>query len=103
MATIDQIKELRLAIEQPANVEPWTDEILGGLIDSYGLNVAASKIWTIKASSVAKLVDISEGGSSRKNSQLFDHYTAIAASYGMKDVEATGGRRAATTRPIVRG
>lgn len=37
------------------------------------LNIAAALIWGEKASAYADLVDISEAGSSRKNSDLFKH------------------------------
>ena len=85
MATPTQIAELREAIQQPDNTAPYTDEFLSALIDAYGLNGAAGRVWRSKASSASTLVDISEGGSSRKNSQIFENWSAIAKSYEDKD------------------
>lgn len=66
------------------------------------LNAAASAIWAEKASDYADLVNVSEAGSSRSNSDLFkhaadmrDHYLSIAST--TPTVPA-----ATTTRPIVR-
>jgi hypothetical protein len=83
MATIAQIAELRLAIQEPINAEPYTDDFLSELIDTYGMDDSEGRIWEAKAASVSKLVDISEGGSSRKMSQIFTNYSALAArAYG---------------------
>jgi len=81
MSTPAEIAELRLAIKESADAEPYTDELLGTFIDSYGMDTATYKLWRSKLAAVANLVDMSEGGSSRKMSQLFDHYTKIVASY----------------------
>ena len=72
MATTAEIAELRLLIAEPVSAEPYTDEILGNLIASSQDSVrnAAAGVWRAKAASVAHLVDISEGGSSRKMSDL---------------------------------
>lgn len=105
MATVEQIAELRLMINQPANVDPWTDDVLGDMIDaaSDDLSVAAGKVWRAKAASVAHLVDISEGGSSRKMSDLYKNFIAIAEGY---ETGGTGAvvetRRPAMTRAITR-
>ena len=87
MATTQEIAELRLAIKEPNNVEPYTDEFLGGLIDAYGVNASAGKVWRSKAASVSNLVDISEGGSTRKLSQVFDQYTKNAIGFETADSE----------------
>jgi hypothetical protein len=81
MATSQEIAELRIEIREPNNAEPYTDDFLGGLIDSYGITESAHKVWIAKRNSVAALVDISEGGSSRKMSQVFDNYQKIVAGY----------------------
>lgn len=101
MATPQQIAEVRANTQEPNNVEPYTDEYIGGLIDSYGVTEAEHKIWISKRNAVADLVDISEGGSSRKNSQLFESYSKIVAGY--EDDGSTSGRRAPRTRLIERG
>lgn len=79
MATIDEIAELRLAVQEPINADPYTDDFLSGLIDAYGIDESTGRIWEAKAASVSKLVDIAEGGSTRKMSQIFTNYSALAA------------------------
>jgi hypothetical protein len=85
MATSLEIAELRAEIRELVDAEPYTDAFLGGLIDSYGVTDSAHKIWISKRNSVASLVDISEGGSSRKMSQLFDNYDKIVKGYESND------------------
>ena len=65
---------------------------------------AAAKIWREKASNYAELVDITEAGSSRKNSTLYEAATKQAEFY---EGEAAGGTTPepgtySTTRAIVR-
>lgn len=95
MATTQEITELRLEIREPANVAPYTDDFLGEMIDSYGVTESAHKIWINKRNSVSNLVDITEGGSSRKMSQLFDNYNKIVAAYET-DASASSGRSSMT-------
>lgn len=85
MATPTQIAELRLEIQEPNNVAPYTDEFLSEIIDLYGVRPSAQKVWISKRNAVAKLVDITEGGSSRKMSQLFDNYDKIVKGYDEDD------------------
>lgn len=99
MATPQEIVELRLEVQEPNNVEPYTDDLLSSLIDSYGVTEAAHKIWIQKRNAVADLVDITEGGSSRKMSQLYENYNKIVGRY---EVDDTSGRRAPRTREITR-
>ena len=104
MATEDQIAQLRLMINQPDNVEPWTDANLALLIDSSDgdLQVAAGKAWRSKASTVAHLVDISEGGSSRKNSEIYKNYLAMANVYDPETEEPAAASGPSRTRQIER-
>lgn len=102
MATPEQIAEVRMNTQEPNNVPPYTDELISSLIDSYGVTGAEHKIWISKRNTVADLVDISEGGSSRKNSQLFESYSKIVAGYET-DGGGVDGKRAPRTRQIVRG
>lgn len=70
MATFDEILRLRRYVAEPDETD-YTDEVLSDIIDAFDtLDAAAVEIWDLKAASVAGLVDISEGGSSRKNSDL---------------------------------
>jgi hypothetical protein len=97
MATIEQIAELRNAVQEPANEPPYTDDMLSEMIDTYGMDIAEGKIWEAKAASVSKLVDISEGGSSRKMSQIFTNWSALASRAYQRGEEPAPD--ATSTRP----
>lgn len=58
----------------------YTDtQLTGYLDDAEGEPIAAAAvIWRVKAASYADLVDISEAGSSRKNSDLFKNAISMA-------------------------
>lgn len=101
MATAAEIAEVRVNTQEPNNVPPYTDDFIGDLIDAYGVTETEHKIWISKRNTVANLVDISEGGSSRKNSQLFEAYSKIVAGYE-DDGGSSGTRRAPRTRAIER-
>lgn len=104
MATEDQIAQLRLMINQPDDVEPWTDEKLGKLIDECNgdLQLAAGRAWRSKAGTVAHLVDISEGGSTRKNSEIYKTYLAMANVYDPEPEEPGVTSGPSRTRQIER-
>jgi hypothetical protein len=90
MATAEQIAALRLMIAQPEDVAPYTNAVLGAAIDAAGnLDQVAYEVWIQKAAAASALVDISEGGSSRKMGDLQEQYLAMARVYG--DRLPTGG------------
>jgi hypothetical protein len=68
-STADLIKLKRIA-----PVGEFTDAELGLLFDTQGINGAAAEMWAAEAKATSALVDITESGSSRKNSQA--HTTA---------------------------
>lgn len=84
MATPEQISALRLLIAEPENTAPFTDAALEAAIDAADgdLNIAAKAFWVSKAASYTKLVDVSEGGSSRKMSDLAKNALAMVAYFG---------------------
>jgi len=93
MATAEDIAALRLLINEPNDVEPWTDEVLAAIIDSTtSLPAAASQVWTSKAASYSSLVDVSESGSSRKLGDLHKNALGMAAHFA-----AVGGDPVTTT------
>jgi len=104
MATASEIAKIRAMINEPNNVEPYTDEMLSLLIDaSLSVRSAAAEIWRNKASKVAHLVDISEGGSSRKMSDIYKNYLAIASALENESAGESGtANRGSTTRAIER-
>lgn len=108
MATNDDILRLRRMTGEVGS-KTYTETDLAEFISLAGsdLNLAASAIWREKASGYADLVNMTEAGSSRSNSDLFKHAkeqeaTFLGASSGGGVDPATGGSGWSTTRPIVR-
>lgn len=87
MATGEQIAELRRKTSEPDETT-YNDATLGQMIDGAGsVDEAASEVWQEKASMYSELVDISEAGSSRKNSQLMQNALEMARYYGSASSE----------------
>lgn len=100
MASAAEILALRAMIAQPENVPPYDDATLSAIIDGNtgDLNKSAWEIWTSKAASVANLVDISEGGSSRKMGDLYEQYLSMARVYGERVTDGSPGATGRGTR-----
>lgn len=98
--TADQLAQLRRMINEPTDVDGYTDALLLAGAEAYvtdgvyNLRAYAASIWEEKATKVAELVNTSESGSSRSMAQVFDHYMTMASRFGA----ATGGT-ATTTAP----
>ena len=103
MAEAAEVAELRRLINEPTDAAPWTDAVLSARIDANeGTLVSlAATIWREKAASFAGLVDIKEGNSDRKMSQLYKQALEMASSLGGGD-EALVVRRPTRTRKIER-
>ncbi len=103
MATTDQITALRLLIAE-AGETTYTDEVLGDRIDAANgdLNLVAMEVWTEKASKFSTLVDITEGGSSRKNSQLASNALTMAAHFRGIVEDGTPGVRGTRIKKLTR-
>lgn len=107
MATVEQVAQLRRMIAEPTD-DPYTDEMLGNLIDSYGdeaplpLASAANTVWLQKAAEYLELVNISEGGSSRANGELYDRALKMAGLYEMQIIGATDASRGTRIARLVR-
>ena len=101
MATTDEINMLRDLVNDNAAPQTFTAAQLSGYIDAEGdVRKAAGVVWGIKASRLAGLVDVTEGSSSRKMSQLYKQALEMSAHFGGEDSVATTGRSG--TRRIVR-
>lgn len=66
------------------------------------VRAAASNFWYSKATSYSESVDITEAGSSRKNSDLFKNAIALAKQYDDTDGISPDVIAPSTTRRIVR-
>jgi hypothetical protein len=106
MATSDQIAMLRTLIDEADDADPYTDDALSSAIDVAGgdINKAAYYQWVNKAAGLSSLVDITEGGSTRRNSQAYTNAQGMVkhfAAYAPSDPSNMGGRTS-RTRAIVR-
>jgi hypothetical protein len=94
MATAADIATLRLLIAEPTS-DTYTDSALGIIIDaSDSLDAAALEVWIQKAAASAELVDISEGGSQRKNSDVYKNALLMVQLFQNRvDTAALDARR----------
>jgi len=102
MATPEQIVELRLLIDEPTD-ESYTDAVLAVRIEEApSVRTLASSIWREKAARYAGLVDIKEGNSDRKLSQLYSNALSMASSLALDDSGQVVRKRVTRTRAIER-
>jgi len=81
MATYEEVQELRRLVAEPSE-DTYSDELLTEILDaSTSMNHAALEVWTQKAAAYTRLVDISEGGSQRKNSDLLKNALLMMEVY----------------------
>jgi hypothetical protein len=81
MATEAQVSRLRRMIDE-ASTDTYSDSDLSSIIDiSENLELAASDIWMEKAASLARLVNVSESGSSRSLSDLHKNALLMSSNY----------------------
>lgn len=90
MATAEQIAALRRLIAE-SDESTYTDQVLSDLIDASdgNLNTVAYEVWTEKAAAAANLVDVTEGGSSRKMGELHEQALNMAEMFRNRALEAT--------------
>lgn len=91
MATAAEIAALRRLIAEP-DATTYDDAALTLVIDTAdSLDAAALLVWEEKAASYVGLVDISEGGSQRKNGDLIKQASAMIEVFqGRIDLAAAG-------------
>lgn len=103
MASEQEIRELRNAIGEPEDSPPYTDPELEIVIaDTGSVRAAAAQIWRGKAASVAHLVNISEGGSSRSAGDLQKKFLDMAAQFETPTLVTEDGVARPRTRNITR-
>jgi hypothetical protein len=80
MATAEEIANLRRLIAEAGPASPFDDPTLSARLDvADSIYALASEIWTEKAAAAAVLVDVTEGGSSRKMSGVQDQALMMAS------------------------
>lgn len=98
MATAEEIATLRLLIAEPDETT-YTDVVLGQRLDaSTSEDQVAYEIWTEKAAAAAALVDVSEGGSSRKMGDIMEQALRMAEVFAARVTTGTAPPSAAGTR-----
>lgn len=103
MATAEQIADLRRLINEPDDVEPFTDAVLTVRIDADpDLKSLAAIIWREKAATFASLVDVKEGNSDRKLSQLYKQALEMASNFSAEVAVIATTTRVSRTRKIER-
>lgn len=102
--TPEEIMQLRHLIGDDNEPYAFNDETLDAWLVATGGNIrkAASNFWYRKATEHSESVDISEAGSTRKNSDMFKNALALAKQYDASDGEDPTIIVPSTTRRIVR-
>jgi uncharacterized protein YmfQ (DUF2313 family) len=99
------LARLRRFIAEPDDAGGYTDQVLSDMYDAAGadVNITAADVWREKAGKAADLVDVSEGSSSRKMSQVAANALKQAEFYDpVVSADSLPIVRGAKTRPIVR-
>lgn len=102
MATEAEIAYVRRNASLAADDPVWTDEVLGTLIDSQGIEATIATVWETKAAEYVTAVDVTEAGASHKFSDLFKNATAMAAYWRKKLVPTEDPILHTKVRKIVR-
>lgn len=92
MATDLEIADVRQNVDEPRDSQDYTNTVISVLVDDLGVNGASAEIWRKKAASYAKLVNVSEAGSSHAFSDLQDNALKMAKEYEAKSTGSTVGR-----------
>lgn len=98
MASASDIAEVRRNTNQPENVEPYTDDYVGGLIDEIDVAGASAAIWREKAAKYAELVTTKEGSATENFSDLHKQALTMAAEWDALTVVVVD----TTSRPRVK-
>ena len=103
MADQDQIEELR-RLTGESDTENYSDAQFSTFITNAGsVTAAAAAVWAEKMAMYADLVNMSEGGSSRSNSDLFEHAKQMRDHFqSIIDAPVVVPAAFTTTRKIVR-
>jgi hypothetical protein len=100
----DLLASIRRVIAEPTSAA-YSDDMLETMYEGAGRSIAvlAEQVWTEKAASASSLVDVSEGQSSRKMSQIADSYLDMAKTWRDRaGVEGQSAMRSSGTRAIER-
>jgi len=103
VAEASEITQVRTNTNQTADALPWTDDVLGALIDALGVTGASASVWRSVAASLSGKVDVTEAGASHKFSDLFKNAQAMAKHWGdLESSETAAARSHPRVNSIVR-
>lgn len=103
MATQEEVTEVRLSSATVDDTATFTDEILGSLIDMYGVKGAIARVWTAKAAQNFDSVDVSEAGARHNLSDAFEHARRMALDFDeAAEKDLSPSRRGVVISRIVR-
>lgn len=96
-----QVRRLRAMVAEGTQ-DSYTDALLHAILilNDYSIESAAAQVWREKAAEYSDLVDTSEGGSTRKLSQLYDRAAKQAEYY--EGISGTGSSAPVVTSTVVR-
>lgn len=98
MATSEDVFQVRVNTNELGR-EDYSDDILGGIIDSLGsVEAASAEVWDRKAAKFSELVNVSEAGASRSLSDLYKNALSMSDRWRARipgaEEDATDARRA---------
>lgn len=111
LASAALLARLRRNVDEPDddNGAGWTDLMLDAVLTETAnadgtpnVNRASQSVWLAKAAGLTALVDVTESGSSRRNSQAWEHAMKMAALYEGLDAAAIVGAVRPESQKIVR-
>lgn len=106
MASDEAVADVRRKIGDTTEPYAYDAQLLSDLIDAANgdTDQVAADIWDEKAVQYSTMVDISEAGSSRKNSDLFKNAQSMSSMYRARAAsdDSSEGVTFTTTRKIVR-
>ena len=90
MASPESVAALRLLIAEPDD-DTYSDNAISDRLDVTGASEysVAFDIWTEKAAAAAGLVDMSEGGSTRKMGDIYEQALGMADAMRARALSAT--------------
>lgn len=97
MATSDQVAEVRRNTDE-TDESRYQNPVLAPLVDSIGVLRTSAMVWRWKAAEYAKMVNVSEAGSSHSLGDLYDNAINMAKQFdALAEAEevapaSTGGR-----------
>jgi hypothetical protein len=99
---LDAVLVLRRYTDEPDDGTYTDEEMAERAQAATNLYVAARDIWIEKVAALAPLVDVSEGGSSRKMSQAYTQAKAMVTFYSELASAGSGDATGAVIRPLTR-